>query len=374
MEFLEFEDDFEENFEVEPEKTRSKGRIALLVIGALLSLVVVKTTLASNISINSNSAIEYGQGSTQLVACSGSQALNISPASSFVNVSGAGAYKLSSYTVSNIPSSCDGFDYTLNFYDTGTTSTPLAIFNSTTIKSVVSDSSTTFVLGDGNFGSSITVNSSSSFTVTFTTPVAATSNIGKIVIQSSAHTKTCAEGATCSLGDIGPGGGTVYYVTATPFTSTGSACNTNCKYLEIAPMTWYNGTSDPSIQLVSNNSLIGASAQGQAIGAGYANTSAFISLDTPTVRGAVSARAYRGGGKTDWSVPSYGELVQVWSFTGSNYRTALGLTGGNFYFSSSESANTGQEGLAWGYCFVCGGSNATLNKLGAYFIRPVRAF
>lgn len=348
--------------------------MVFVIIAGLLPLYLIKSTFAANVNINSNQSIEFGQGYSQLAACSRSQALSISPASTFVNVNSAGAYRLSSYTVSNIPSSCDGNDFTVNFYDSGTTSQALAIFNTSSTNSIAYDTGTTFNLGDGNFGSSIVVNSSSSFTISFTSPVAATSAVAKIVIQSAPHVKSCAEGATCGLGDIGPGGGIVYYIVGTPFTSTGSACNTNCKYLEIAPMTWYNGTADPAIQLVSNNSLIGATAQGQTIGSGYANTSAFISLDTPTVRGAVAARAYRGGGKNDWSVPSYYELTQVWSFTGSNYRTALGLTGGNFYFSSSESANTGQEGLVWGHCFVCGGSNATINKLGAYFVRPVRAF
>lgn len=367
-------DEYEDEYEDEPESPRRSRLLVFIIIAGLLSLYLIKTTFAANVNINGNKGIEFGQGYSQLVACSGAQALTITPASTFVNASSAGSYKLSSYTVSNIPSSCDGSDFTVNFYDSGTATPALAIFNTSITNSIVYDSTTAFNLGDGNFGSSLVVNSSSSFTISFASPVAATSAVAKIVIQSGPHVKSCAEGATCGLGDIGPGGGTVYYVAGAPFTSTGSACNTNCKYLEAAPMTWYNGTADPAIQLVSNNTLIGATAQGQAIGNGYANTSAFISLDTPTVRGAVAARAYRGGGKTDWSVPSYGELTQMWSFTGSNYRTALGLTGGNFYFSSSESANAGQEDKAWGYCFVCGGSNATLNKLGAYFLRPVRAF
>ena len=366
--------DYEDEYEDELEPPQRSRLLIFVIIAGLISIYLIRTTFAGDVNINGNKSIEFGQGYSQLVACSGSQALSISPASTFINASSAGAYKLSSYTVSNIPSSCNGSDFTINFYDSGTATSPLAIFNTSTVNSIVYDTATTFNLGDGNFGSSIVVNSSSSFTINFASPVATSSAVARVVIQSSPHVKSCAEGATCRLGDIGPGGGTVYYVAGTPFTSTGSECNTNCKYLEAAPMTWYNGTADPGIQLVSNNSLIGATAQGQAIGNGYANTSAFISLDTPTVRGAVAARAYRGGGKTDWSVPSYGELTQIWSFTGSNYRTALGLTGGNFYFSSSESANAGQADKVWGYCFVCGGSNATLNKLGAYFIRPVRAF
>ena len=61
---------------------------------------------------------------------------------------------------------------------------------------------------------------------------------------------TCAEGGVCEVGDIGPGGGIVFYVTATPFTSDAS-CGSNCLYLEMAPKNWYGGSSDPGLTLGS---------------------------------------------------------------------------------------------------------------------------
>ena len=45
---------------------------------------------------------------------------------------------------------------------------------------------------------------------------------------------TCADGGECQVGDIGPGGGTVVYASATPFTSPGSSCDPDCSYLEMA--------------------------------------------------------------------------------------------------------------------------------------------
>ena len=48
------------------------------------------------------------------------------------------------------------------------------------------------------------------------------------------------------MGDTGPGGGIVFYVAASNFTSTGSTCNTTCRYLEAAPNTWSGGSSDPT--------------------------------------------------------------------------------------------------------------------------------
>jgi len=45
---------------------------------------------------------------------------------------------------------------------------------------------------------------------------------------------TCADGGECQVGDIGPGGGTVVYASATPFTSPGSSSDPDCSYLEMA--------------------------------------------------------------------------------------------------------------------------------------------
>jgi hypothetical protein len=40
---------------------------------------------------------------------------------------------------------------------------------------------------------------------------------------------SCAEGGTCAVGDIGPGGGTVMYVASEPFTSEYSDCARECR-------------------------------------------------------------------------------------------------------------------------------------------------
>jgi hypothetical protein len=64
---------------------------------------------------------------------------------------------------------------------------------------------------------------------------------------------SCAKGGRCKLGDIGPGGGTVFYVSKSFFTSTGSVCDLNCRYLEASP-TDLNGrfTWDDAIAAVSS--------------------------------------------------------------------------------------------------------------------------
>ncbi len=77
---------------------------------------------------------------------------------------------------------------------------------------------------------------------------------------------TCAEGGTCEVGDTGPGGGKVFYVAETLFTSTGSDCDNACRYLEAAP-------SEARITWASRaNRLTSVPGTSYVIGSGMANT------------------------------------------------------------------------------------------------------
>jgi len=203
---------------------------------------------------------------------------------------------------------------------------------------------------------------------------------------------TCATGGTCILGNTGPGGGIVFYVQASSgtFTSTGSTCNTTCKYLEIAPQGWIvssspsgqincgsaggiDGTStvDPKCLWSGNTATdVGAGASGDAIGAGHANTTAIISQSNTAGKAATVARAYQGGGLTDWYLPSLTELGEI-----ATKWTSGTLTVGNSGLPSD---------YYWGSTVV----NSTIAqrkniqtahpvnspKTEAWYIRPIRAF
>jgi hypothetical protein len=209
---------------------------------------------------------------------------------------------------------------------------------------------------------------------------------------------TCATGGSCTVGvDTGAGGGIVFYYSATAFTSTGSACGNNCHYLEAAPSGWIvsaspasqtncviSGTTsaDPQCYWSGNTStLIGATAQGTAIGTGYANTSAIILQSSTAGRAATTARAYRGGGKTDWFLPSKLELNQLCRYAkilpvNNNAVDCTGGVGGTIltgfslsdYFSSSEFSATD----VW-YQWFDQGTQFTFLKNFAIRVRPVRA-
>ena len=138
-----FDDPVEDSGRTLKKKFSSILAFLLLLVGGTY---LVQTTLAANIALNSGSPIQFGQGVTATTACSGATNLTITPNSSFVNASGAGAHYFSSVTVSNIPSDCYGDDFTLNAYG-NSSNTPLALFNSTSTNAVVYNNSGTFQRG-----------------------------------------------------------------------------------------------------------------------------------------------------------------------------------------------------------------------------------
>jgi hypothetical protein len=207
-----------------------------------------------------------------------------------------------------------------------------------------------------------------------------------------------------SVGDRGPGGGIVFYVSASNFTSTGSTCNTSCKYLEVAPAGWNNGAvvaNDPLLVWSTNTSLT----TGQdtvttgtesafnnekfnwKIGQGFYNTSVMkVAGGTSTAQAAVLA--YAGGSTAgQWFIPSMNELNELCKYargqttgvltvacaSGGTLKTGttndLGGFVADIYWSSSEY----DADLAWGQNFGSG-VQASYYKLYDVYVRPVRAF
>ena len=122
---------------------------------------------------------------------------------------------------------------------------------------------------------------------------------------------------------------------------------------------WYNGY----------NVTTGATAT--AIGTGSANTDAIISVQGATTisYAAGLARAYAGGGYTDWFLPSTDELSQMYY----NKTTLEGVSGftafSNYYWSSTELSIT----YTWGQHFT-NGAQFGGDKDFLLYLRAVRAF
>ena len=218
--------------------------------------------------------------------------------------------------------------------------------------------------------------------------------------------KTCADGGVCAVGDTGPGGGIVFYVSVSAFASTGSDCGSNCYSLEAAPsdhsslIVWattdemcYNTDNSNNGNCQTTSVYSGDSAAREssrtasaAIGMGMANTENFAGRlagypQNSTSFAAGIAWAYSNNSKTDWFLPSTLELNQLcryaWNLTVDNTATTCtGMTGTIrsgfstvYYWSSSEYSANG----AWLQLFTNGAQDGD-SKASSAYLRPVRAF
>ena len=149
---------------------------------------------------------------------------------------------------------------------------------------------------------------------------------------SYSRTPNCASGGTCQIGDTGPGGGKVFYVSGSAINAA-TGISKGGIYLEMAPATfsktmynWCEGPPNP------NTTVFGAS--GTAIGTGASNTK--IMTDNCTGGAGFEAVNLTLGGQTDWFLPSFAELQVIYSL-----RNSLGLSSGDaasgfLYWSSTE--------------------------------------
>ena len=198
----------------------------------------------------------------------------------------------------------------------------------------------TFTLGKAD---TLTVTTATPSALTYTGSAAAvtpTITVSGLVAGNTATGATfsysrapnCASGGTCQIGDTGPGGGKVFYVSGSAINAV-SGISSGGIYLEMAPATfskttfnWCEGPGNPY------TTLFGASAT--TIGSGAANTK--IMIDNCTGGAGVEAVNLTLGGKSDWFLPSYSELIEIY-----NQRNMLGLGSGEaaagyLYWSSTE--------------------------------------
>jgi len=388
---------------VKQKKTKNVGAFTSVVM-LLVAGLFLNNTLAANISLTSGGNVEFGQGVQVTAACSGSSVLTLTPQARFVNSSGAGSYYFGSVQVSGIPSSCNGSDFTINAYGASGNS-PIALFNSSSTNAVVyNNSGGAFQLGYGTTNGASITSSTGTFTLTFAEPVALSESVVTITIQSSSHTALpCVQGGDCVIGEVGPGGGRIFYYAAagfncgTGYTNTGSPAGGLCHYLEAAPTFGGGGRDAQTLWAVSayqntdvasitNEASVNNTSSG--IGLGYKNSIAIVAQNgAGSTYAAGAARAYTGGSKTDWYLPTSAELNQMCKWarnrpwvsdatvctSAGTLNTGPGAAGfddSSFdYWSSSEiSANSARVQF-----FGDGGQGAP-NKNLSKNVRPIRAF
>ena len=128
---------------------------------------------------------------------------------------------------------------------------------------------------------------------------------------------------------------------------------------------WYNGI----------NATTGAT--GTAIGTGSANTDAIINVQGPTETSYAAglARAYTGGGHTDWFLPSKDELNKMYLNKNIINTTAAANSGSDFSANNYWSSTEYDKEFAWYQSlFSSGNQNYNYKYYTLNFVRAVRAF
>jgi hypothetical protein len=210
---------------------------------------------------------------------------------------------------------------------------------------------------------------------------------------------------TGDIGDTGPGGGIIYYYRSAGF-NCGPTRASTCRWLEVAPNTWWGGASDTQTVMflprndgvatpgMDSTTAIASARVTEEIGSGYKNTDALSSRPGLTLNRPGLVRAYRGGSQSDWYIPSAAELhlmcqwargvTQNMSTNCSGGSLNSDFSGSNHYWSSSQHLNlskidddTATGGRFVGYVLSFSGNNDFPQDQWAdpsIRLRPIRAF
>lgn len=170
------------------ESTRSVSKPKILLGLIAIAGIFFQSTLAANISLTSSGATEFGQGIQQTIFCGGnSTVVTIKPTSSYVNAQGSGTYYVDTIDVSGIPAECDGVDFTIQAFDSAT-STAIPLVNAVTRDLVIYNNAGTFKAAVEGV---TTTSSSGSFRATMLAPYAIPNNIYRFAVQTSKHAPSC---------------------------------------------------------------------------------------------------------------------------------------------------------------------------------------
>ena len=175
--------------------------------------------------------------------------------------------------------------------------------------------------------------------------------------KDSGNTSTSQAPHTTNIGDIAYGGIIFYLDTSGKH---GMVCATTD---QITLAVW-----DASINATENNPTP-TGATGTEIGTGAANTTQIIAVLGSNAVAASLCRNYRGGGYSDWFLPSLWELNTLF-----NRRYVVGgsaFGGITSYWSSSENRD---NPTAWEQDFNGSGYQYDFSKYRKLYVRAVRAF
>jgi hypothetical protein len=108
-------------FENSPRPARKKSSSSKIVLGfaSIAAVAMLGSTLAASITLNTGSAVEFGQGVAQTTACDSS--IVVTPTSTFNNTDNR--FELTSFQLSDVDATaCLDKLFTVNAYEDGTSS------------------------------------------------------------------------------------------------------------------------------------------------------------------------------------------------------------------------------------------------------------
>ena len=202
------------------------------------------------------------------------------------------------------------------------------------------------------------------FTETITvTGLVAGDSVSGVTYNYSASSATCANGGLCNVGDIGPSGGYVFYVSPTVI-NVAAGISTGGIYLEAAPVS-QEGTAQFGC---TGSDTPGTS---YAVGSGAANTLAIINACATAGIAARVTSNLTFAGYSDWFMPSLDEMTAIYNNLYRNTPSLGGFTGLDYGSSSQGTTGNGYQAYWW---FGNGSLSGQTNKNLAVAYRPVRAF
>ena len=209
---------------------------------------------------------------------------------------------------------------------------------------------------------------------------------------------TCAAGGKCRVGEIGPGGGTVFYAGSVQINGA-----LQPGYLEVAPAHWANSLQpghpsyvvdppfedpriswcDPGVDIAGVNTQTG-------IGTGMSNTLAMLQSGQCSRGAAGLVTAYTGGGLQDWYLPSASELdalcrsrvdaIAPWSqqcdqtTTNSAYNPSNVPAFPYAYWSSTQTPDGTSKFALCQPCHDTASNDDDYRIPSPFYVRPIRVF
>ena len=187
--------------------------------------------------------------------------------------------------------------------------------------------------------------------------------VSGVTYNYSASSATCANGGLCNVGDIGPSGGYVFYVSPTVI-NVAAGISTGGIYLEAAPVS-QQGTAEFGC---TGTNTPGTS---YSVGSGAANTLAIINACATAGIAARVTSNLTFAGYSDWFMPSLDEMTAIYNNLYRNTPSLGGFTGLDYGSSSQGTNGNGYQAYWW---FGNGALSGQTNKNLPVAYRPVRAF